>query len=84
MKNITKINEKRREKRRKQTAEVFTPDTLVNEILDKLPKNVWQEGEEHTVLDPTCGNGQFLIWVLLRKLLLNTDRCLTSVLTTVP
>lgn len=58
--------EKLREKRRKQTAEVFTPDSLVQEMLDKLPKEVWKENK--TFCDPACGNGQFLIWVLRRKI----------------
>lgn len=59
----------RREKRKKQTAEDFTPNFLVNEILDKLSEygpEVWEEGK--TFCDPSCGNGQFLIWVLFRKL----------------
>jgi len=50
----------------KRNAEVFTPDALVNEMLDKLPEEVWEENK--TFCDPACGNGQFLIWVLIRKL----------------
>jgi type I restriction-modification system DNA methylase subunit len=55
-----------REERKKQTAEVFTPPELVNTILDKLPKSVWEENK--TFLDPTCGNGNILIEVLKRKI----------------
>jgi len=62
----TERNTKKREKRRKQTAEVFTPNSLVNEMLDKLPDEVW-EGEK-TYLDPACGNGNFLIHILWRKI----------------
>ena len=63
-----KGNEKRRKKEQKQTAEVFTPDSLVNEILDKLPIDAWEDDPKNTFIDPACGNGQFLVHVLDRKL----------------
>lgn len=54
----------------KQTAEVFTPTQLVQEMLDKL--------EEHdisifisttrTFLDNSCGDGQFLSEIVIRKM----------------
>ena len=59
-------NHIKREKRCKQTAEVFTPPALVNEMLDKLPEEVWQP--EKTFLDPSSGNGNILEEVLRRKL----------------
>lgn len=54
--------------RKKSFGEVFTPPELVSEMLDKLPQN--------ELLDPTktvgditgCGNGNFLIEVLDRRL----------------
>jgi SAM-dependent methyltransferase len=46
---------------------VFTPLPLVNEMLSKLPKEVFQNPEK-TFLDPACGNGNFLIVVLERKI----------------
>jgi hypothetical protein len=55
-----------REARQKKTAEVFTPPKLVSEMLDKLPKEVWQENK--TFCDPACGNGEFLVWILIRKI----------------
>lgn len=60
-------NKNIRDKRKKQTAEVFTPNKLVNEMLNKFPEDAWKD-EEKTFCDPACGNGQFLIWVLIRKL----------------
>jgi len=48
-----------------QNGEVFTPTTLVIEILEKLPDDTWQPGK--TFLDPTCGNGQFLAAVAIVK-----------------
>lgn len=50
-----------------QTAEVFTPPALVNEMLDKIPTEVWADPTK-TVLDNSCGNGNFLVEVLRRKI----------------
>ena len=44
--------------RTKQTGEVFTPTTLVLEMLEKLPPDSFEP--EKTFLDNSCGNGQFL------------------------
>jgi hypothetical protein len=55
----------------KATAEVFTPDGLVQEILDKLfhlSPEIFEDPSK-TVLDPSCGDGQFLVWVVLYKLI---------------
>jgi len=46
------------------TAEVFTPTALVIDMLTRLPIEVLAPGQ--TVLDPACGDGQFLVaakWV---------------------
>ena len=51
----------------KSTGEVFTPTTLVQEILDKLDQTLFQN-QTKTFLDPSCGDGQFLGEVLIRKL----------------
>jgi type I restriction-modification system DNA methylase subunit len=51
----------------KATGEVFTPTTLVQEILDQLPTEVFTDPSK-TFLDPSCGDGQFLSEVLIRKL----------------
>ena len=57
-----------REKSRvKATGEVFTPTPLVQEILDQLP-NVYFTDPNKTFLDPSCGDGQFLGEVLIRKM----------------
>jgi hypothetical protein len=64
---MTTIDAKRKE-RRKQTGEDFTPAALVNEILDKLPSEVWKDASK-TWLDPTAGNGNFLVEVKRRLLL---------------
>jgi type I restriction-modification system DNA methylase subunit len=57
--------------RAKTTAEIFTPSKTVNEMLELLPIVTWEENK--TFLDPACGNGNILIEVLRRKLLLGQD-----------
>lgn len=54
-----------REERRKETGEDFTPAKLVNEILDKLPSDIWKDPTK-TWLDPAAGNGNFLVEVKRR------------------
>ena len=51
----------------KSTGEVFTPTSLVQEILDKLPQELFADPTK-TYLDPSCGDGQFLGEVLIRKI----------------
>lgn len=66
--NRTYMSGVEREKSRvKATGEVFTPTSLVQEILDQLPKEVFTDPTK-TFLDPTCGDGQFLGEVLIRKM----------------
>jgi len=46
------------------TAEIFTPSELVLQMLQRLPIKTFGPGM--TVLDPACGDGQFLVaakWV---------------------
>ena len=73
METISSINKNKREKRVKKTAEVFTPHHLVEKILERFPKSVWEEDPENTFLDPACGNGNFLTHALWKKLSLGHD-----------
>ena len=57
--------EVKRKQRRKETAEDFTPEPLVNEMLDKLPQEVWSD-QSKTFLDNSAGNGNFLVAILQR------------------
>jgi hypothetical protein len=54
----------------KQTAEVFTPTPLVQEMLDKLEENdpTLFSDPTKTFLDNSCGDGQFLSEVVIRKM----------------
>ena len=57
-----------REKTRvKATGEVFTPTPLVQEVLDQLLQDQFTDTTK-TFLDPSCGDGQFLGEVLIRKM----------------
>lgn len=51
----------------KATGEVFTPTPLVQKMLDRLPQAIFADPSK-TFLDPTCGDGQFLGEILIRKL----------------
>jgi hypothetical protein len=51
----------------KATGEVFTPTELVREILEQIPVEQFTDPTK-TFLDPSCGDGQFLGEVLIRKM----------------
>lgn len=56
------INEKR-----EANGEVFTPTDLANQILNQFPKSEFID-DKKTWIDHSCGNGQFLSEILIRKL----------------
>ena len=61
------INSKERVK---EFGEVFTPDSIVNDMLDLVDEQL-EHNESYidkTYLEPACGDGQFLIRILYRKL----------------
>lgn len=51
----------------KATGEVFTPTELVREMLEQIPVDQFTDPTK-TFLDPSCGDGQFLGEVLIRKM----------------
>jgi hypothetical protein len=53
--------------------EVFTPAATVSAMLDLIPDEMWQPHPSATFLEPSCGDGNFLVAVLRRKLE-NIDR----------
>ena len=64
------LTESRRDARRKQTAECFTPPDLVRQMLSKLAhysRKSWQD-PTFTFCDPACGNGNMLVEVLKMKI----------------
>ena len=54
----------------KETAEIFTPTELVIQILDELEEENSElfTNSDYTFLDPSCGDGQFLSEVVIRKM----------------
>jgi len=56
---------KPKEVEKKENGEVFTPIKLVNDMLDKLPIEVWKN-KNLKWLDPCCGMGNFPIAVYLK------------------
>lgn len=57
----------RSKERIKETGEVFTPPELVEEILNELPPEIWTDPAK-TFLEPSCGNGNFLVALKARLL----------------
>jgi hypothetical protein len=54
----------------KKTAEWFTPTSLVINLIDEIENNYpnFFIDEEKTVLDKSCGDGQFLSEIVIRKI----------------
>ncbi len=48
--------------------EVFTPIATIKEMLDLLPQETWASHPSPTFLEPACGDGNFLVAILNRKL----------------
>jgi len=53
-------------KRVKDFAEVYTPSFIVKDMCDLIPKEIWEDIES-TFLEPACGNGNFIVEILVRK-----------------
>ena len=68
IRNRTYMSGVERDKLRvKATGEVFTPTELVLEILENVPIEKFTDPTK-TFLEPSCGDGQFLGEVLIRKM----------------
>ena len=64
----------------KATGEVFTPTDLVIEILQNMDINQFAPGK--TVIDPACGDGQFLVpakWVKIVWFNMTEDEALADI-----
>ncbi len=48
--------------------EVFTPVAIVQDMLNLLPADVWHPHPAQTCLEPACGDGNFLVAILTKKL----------------
>lgn len=56
------------EDRVRDLAEVFTPSQTVQDMLNLIPDEMWQVHPSPTFLEPSCGDGNFLVAILHRKL----------------
>lgn len=52
---------------KKGRGEVFTPEFLVEEMLNKLPQEFFKSADK-TMLDNSCGNGNFLVKILVWRM----------------
>ena len=57
----------RKKSRVKSTGEIFTPTPLVQELLGQIQQEQFKDTNK-TFLDPSCGDGQFLGEILIRKM----------------
>ena len=55
---------------RKKLGQVWTPYSVVVQLMDKLDKTIWQD-EHKTCLDPTMGAGNIVIGILYRRIVEN-------------
>jgi hypothetical protein len=55
-------------KRVRDLGEVLTPAATVQAMLDLLPDELWQPRTSATFFEPACGDGNFLVAILHRKL----------------
>ena len=63
-----------------ETAEVFTPTDLVIEILQGMDTELFAPGK--IVLDPACGDGQFLVavkWLKVMEFNMSQDEALEDI-----
>ena len=51
----------------KATAEVFTPDDMVKILVKRVGMEIIRDPEKR-IIDPTCGDGQFLAYILYCRL----------------
>ena len=62
------------------TAEIFTPSDLVIQMVQRLPLDVFEPTK--TVLDPACGDGQFLVaakWIKILKFGMSEEAALRDI-----
>lgn len=50
-----------------ENGEVFTPFSTVDDMLSMIPDSAWVD-PTHCFLEPTCGNGQFLLRVIAKRI----------------
>lgn len=56
----------------KEIGEVFTPENIVEEMITSIPDEIWAN-QNKTILEPTCGEGIFIIKIIKKRLSLGID-----------
>ena len=69
MKDLLETNDgiSRSRERIIKNGEVFTPECIIEEMVKNIPDKDWADPDK-TFLDPTCGNGQILCYILSKRL----------------
>lgn len=67
--DLTGYEESRKDRRKtgEHTQEFFTPYSIVKRMCDKVSDEDWADPKK-TFLEPSCGNGQFVIYVIYNRL----------------
>ena len=60
-------NTKTRKERRKKTNEFYTPYSIVKKMMDKISSEDWADTKK-TFLEPSFGDGNFIIGILYRRI----------------
>ena len=60
-------NTKIRKERRKKSQEFYTPYSIVKKMMDKIPSEDWADNKK-TFLEPSFGDGNFIIGILYRRI----------------
>lgn len=55
----------------KTFGEVYTPKKLVKKVLNNIEDEFWNKGK--IFFEPSCGNGNFLIEILIKKVKISND-----------
>lgn len=50
-----------------ENGEVFTPEHIVSEMISLIDDVIWAD-KEYICLEPTCGNGNFVVQIVKKKL----------------
>lgn len=69
MKDLLETNDgiERSRERIIKNGEVFTPECIIEELVKNVSDKDWLDPTK-TFLDPTCGNGQILCYILKKRL----------------
>ena len=51
----------------RNNGEVFTPTHIVDDMLKLIPEKAWKD-PSFVFIEPTCGNGQFLVRIFQKRI----------------